>query len=161
MSSYPISTLFLARQQYNLFVHRIEYTVEEEINAIIVATQNLAKTISGAATSTNASFPLVSVPLFEITGHTARSESGLEMASYTPIVTEGQRADWQAYALQEIGWIEQSRQFLTGKGADPVITGSTNTAVRPFVWQHDETGSEIPAFPSPYLPLWQVSRRYL
>ena len=151
--SHPVSRPY---QQYDLFVHRIKYTVEEESRAVVVATQNLAKTFSGAAASSNSSFPLVSVPLFEITGYTARGESGIDMAAYTPIVTELERAAWQEYALAEMGWISTSRAFLAGKGEDPGITGSTNTAVKPFVWQHDELGNEVPAFPSPYLPMWQV-----
>ena len=125
-----------------------------------MATKNIARTVSGAAASTNATFPTVTVPLFEITGYTARHEANLDMVAYTPVVTKGQRADWQRYAVENMDWIEESRMFLAGKEAEEkdVNQGatSTNTAVRPFIWQMDEFGKETPAFPSPYLPMWQV-----
>jgi len=162
VSSYTY--VFLRREQesdfeanYNLFAHRIEYSIGEESQAVVVATQNMARTISGAAASTNSSFPTVSVPLFEITGYTARHEASLEMISYTPIVTEGERTKWQSYAIDQIGWIEESRAFLGGKQGDSKGTNSTNRSVRPFIWQQDETGNAIPAYPAPYLPIWQTT----
>ena len=142
--------------QYDLFANRIEYSIVEESSAVVLATRNIARTVSGAATSTNATFPTVTVPLFEITGYTARHEGHLDMVAYTPVVTEAQRAEWQRYAIDNMDWIEQSRMFLSGKEEGGDGASSTNTAVRPFIWQMDELGQEIPAFPAPYLPMWQV-----
>jgi len=122
-----------------------------------VATQNIAATISGAAVSTNSSFPTVSVPLFEITGYMARHEASIRMISYTPLVTEQERIEWQSYANDHIGWIEESRAFLVGKQDTAKGTNSNNISVRPFIWQHDGTGSEIAAYPGPYLPVWQTT----
>ena len=144
--------------QYKLFANRIEYAVAEGIEAVVLATRNIAKTVSGAAKSTESSFPNVTVPLFEITGYTARHEAHLDMVAYTPVVTETQRAAWQSYSADNIGWVAQSRLFLEGKEADEAsFTSSTSTAVRPFIWQMNEMGEKISAFPSPYLPIWQVS----
>ena len=138
-------------------MHRIEVAIREESRAVVVASQNMARTFSGAGTSTNSSFPLVSVPLFEIARYTARHEADIEMMTYTPVLSEGMRNEWQRYSADNSGWIEESRQFLGGKEDEKHRAESTNTAVRSYVWQMDEVGRAIPAFPSPYLPIWQVS----
>lgn len=143
--------------QFELFAHRIEYAVLEGSGAVATATKNIARTVSGAAASTNSSFPNVTVPFFEITGYTARHEAYLNMVAYTPVVTESERAAWQAYAVDNMDWIEQSRMFLGGKPDDMGHASSTNMAVRPFIWQKDEVGQVGPAFPSPYLPIWQTT----
>ena len=140
-------------EQYNLFAARIEYAMYEESEAVALATQNIATTMSGAASSGDSTFPLVSLPLFEINGYTARSESTLELAFYTPLVTGSQKERWQSYAVDEMGWIKESREFLIGKGIE---MNSTNTATNPFIWEFDERGTRIASRESPYLPLWQV-----
>ena len=128
----------------------------EGSSAVVTATQNIAKTVSGATASTNSTFPNVTVPFFEITGYTARHEANLDVVTYTPVVTESERAAWQTYAVDNLDWIQESRMFLGGKPDDMDHASSTNMAVRPFIWQRDEVGRAGPAFPSPYLPIWQV-----
>lgn len=125
---------------------------------MVTATQNIAKTISGAATSTNSTFPLVTVPLIEISGYTGRHEAYVDMFAYSPIVSEAARVQWQDYAVEHMDWVVESRTFLQGKGDDSVPTSSTNTAMRDFIWQaNDDDTAIIPSTSSPYLPMWQIS----
>jgi hypothetical protein len=136
-----------------LFVTRIQYAIESETEAVALATQNIATTISGAAKSTNATFPFVTQPLFEINGYTARSESTLEIGVYTPTVVESQKDQWQSYAVNKIDWIDESRAFLKDKGIE---TDSATNEAHPVIWEIDSTGTRVPSIQGPYLPIWLV-----
>lgn len=95
--------------------------------------------------------------MIEIAGYTARHEAGVDMFCYTPIVTERNRAQWQLYAMEFIGWLNEGRGFLQGKGDESTLIRSTKTSIRDFIWQVGQDGSEGHAFPAPYLPVWQTS----
>jgi hypothetical protein len=142
-------------------VHTVQYSVNKESHDVALATRTIARTISGAATSTDSTgFPFVRAPLFEIIGYTARQEApSVDLFTFTPIVVISQRPEWESFSMRHADWIEESRAFLAGKGAATSLSeeGEGNS-ITPYIWETDAQGNSIPAPPSPFkLPIWQVS----
>jgi hypothetical protein len=109
--------------------------------------------ISSSARHDNATWPLFTLPDFELFGQDARKLSGALLLAFTPLVTNSTRGAWEKYSVNNQGWIQEgldvlgktASQSLSTRGISPDIYKKTTRAFVP------ET--ELPQ----YSPVWQLS----
>jgi hypothetical protein len=146
-----------AENNYFSFAHTIEDASQFHITNMNLAFKNLGEIITTAAQATNASFPFVTVPKFEVYGRHARLQSGIETFTFNPFITDETRAAWQAYSIQNQGWLKESRDIFLG-GDEGNHQDYIDGPITPIIWQRQADGSPIPTpGPDTYAPVWQVS----
>lgn len=109
----------------------------------------MAGVISATASSQNATFPFFTFKTFEVEGVHTREDGGFEYLAYAPIVDAGQLGQWEAYSLENQGWIQDSRTMglaRTTLASENFVQTGINPEIHP---REDDLG--------PYLPLWQQS----
>lgn len=146
--------------QYALFTDTIRDTASTYVNDIHVVFDGLAETITGAANTSGATFPFVTVPMFEVQGEHSRKATGIEAVTFAPLVSEEQREGWEAYAWKNQGWLDESRSI--GHSSGDILQNSQHmeTPISAMLYQHENLEppySQIPAVDSPFLPAWHVS----
>lgn len=121
------------------------------MKSIFDASQGLAGSITIAAAEQNSSFPFVTVPFFEAKAQQAREQSGIESFSYCPIITEENRFQWSSYAMDNKGWIENSRAASGGES-------ESEAEIHPFLWTISDGYKVVEsAGNGPFASLWQTS----
>jgi hypothetical protein len=133
------------------------------------ASRNLAQTITSFALVRNQTFPFVTISAFETLARHARQQSGvIDSVVYSPLVSDDQRSEWEAYSQANQGWILHSQaQFASSLDTD-VLTPGAGTSVYlsdniepivPYIWGElsgqDRIAKEQGA--GPYLPFWMSS----
>jgi hypothetical protein len=121
--------------------------------------QFLSDTIASSATTSNQSFPFVTVPLFEVYGDTARIQSGFESVTYTPLVLEQEVSGWINYSLANQNWLLESRAIVVAQqNVTQQVVSAKNGSIPAHVYQFNINGSLITSLPpGPYAPTWQTS----
>jgi hypothetical protein len=169
----PLSlSLLLSNPKYYNFANTIRDVSQHRIKNTITAFIELSVTITAYALQSNATFPFVTMPMFEVSGQQARLKSGVELFAYCPIVSQAQKASWENYTVQDNvqDWIAYSREiYLSSDFAQPGTTYARDvnaTAVAPYIWQYDTTASSetspehqqssLSSMEPPYAPTWQV-----
>lgn len=85
--------------------------------------------------STNASWPNVTIPDFDIHGSHLRILTQVLSVSFAPIVTQGDRPGWEAYAL---------------------LNAQPDSNVRPTIFSIQDGEVESVIGPGPFVPLWEM-----
>jgi len=73
--------------------------------------QQLSAAVTSRAQGMNADFPFVTMPRYEIAAGHADGLGGVMFAAFAPLVTSDQRIEWEAYAQENIGWIDESERL--------------------------------------------------
>jgi class 3 adenylate cyclase len=116
------------------------------------------------AIETDAEWPLVDIPHFELRGRLNNELSKALMISYSPLVTSNNRASWEDYAFAEQGWIQKgidlSPNLHEGFISDDFKVANISKDI--FRFSDGETG--LPVLqdhhganfgPGHYAPVWQ------
>jgi hypothetical protein len=96
----------------------------------------------------SASFPFITMPLFETNAGHLREEENVEVIAFHPLVRHIERADWEAYSVQEQGWIGQARAINTSPHInDNGIQNDVyyDEGFTPFIQETNEWGFKIHA----------------
>ncbi|KAL7562532.1 hypothetical protein ACA910_008238 [Epithemia clementina (nom. ined.)] len=146
---------------YNLFAVRTKATSEEYMQNLVLSFEEFSGLITNAALLSSATFPLVTVPNFEVLGYHARVVTGVEMVMFTPIVNAKNVDDWNKYSVENKGWIKAGRDYLRSlpENEDPVlgIGDEESTDISPYIWRLDALENPVAASPPPHVPVWQTS----
>jgi hypothetical protein len=159
--------IFLKRQEdsnykdsYSAFANTIRNSVRVHKRDLFMTMRGCSDSISGAAIATNSEFPFVTVPTFEIFGHSVRQQSGAEVLVFTPKVEADELTRWQEYATANEGWYEESKQLaVSSSGSSLVVSDFEPGNISSIIYDPsaDEEGENlIPASP-PFYPIWQFS----
>lgn len=152
--------------QYFLFTHTIRDASQFHIVNMHQAVRALSETITASAWSLpNASFPLVTTPVFEVHGDHARVQSGIELIVYTPLVKAAEQAAWNVYSVENQGWIEESRDIVAessdtdGEVVRDSFTIVQNTPIPEEIWEYAADGTTPIASEGrgPFCPVWTMS----
>jgi hypothetical protein len=115
----------------------------------------------------NTTWPLFTVPDFEVQAATARNDSQALMIAYLPLITDAQRTEWERYSIENQGWIQESNGD----------TSSSAEQIRDQIWTYppkdrrrlssgcnhgmrrmEEREPIVEVIGSgPFSPVWQVS----
>lgn len=108
----------------------------------------LSNAITSQALSTNASWPLVSLPHFDIRStESFEKYAGAELVIFAPLVSRGQKSAWEEYSVQHQGWIEED---LFYRGLRYVKPGNIPDQIYPLFAELEDFSNDF------YVPVWQV-----
>jgi hypothetical protein len=147
---------------YTSFADTIRNAVQIHKRDLFLTIRGCSDSISGAAIATNSEFPFVTVPTFEIFGHSVRQQSGAEAIVYTPKVEVDELTRWQEYATVNEGWYEESKMLALSSGDNTLVQSDYvlgNISAVIYDPSQDQSGNLIAAPPAnpPFYPMWQVS----
>lgn len=119
--------------------------------------QLFAESITRVSLASNSTFPFETRPFpfvtladFEEQGASLRSSSGAEVVIYAPLIATEQKQDFEAYAVENQGWIDASRAYaVANESLSPNIY--VNGSIPSLIFGPGQ--SEI----GPFLPIWQLT----
>jgi hypothetical protein len=143
------------------------------------AINSMATAITSHALDTKQTFPLVTIPHFEIKGSDIRVQANAAIIHWMPLVTDDTRVAWEEYALAKRSQIDEGFQedakLRVNQDSEFDVTNATSTDDRmlqqsqqetilddgtgyhPSIWSVGSITSkgDEPEGSGPYLPLWQ------
>jgi hypothetical protein len=148
---------------YYSFANTIGDAAEVHEHNLFKAMRSCSNSMSVAASTTNSTFPFVTVPAFEVLAESVRQQSGSELLLFTPKVEVGEVTRWNEYATANEGWYEESKQLAVASSEGSLVQSDfAPGSPLPFIFEatFDENGipSVMPAVNEPpFYPIWQVS----
>jgi hypothetical protein len=147
------------KDNYDEFANTIRNSVQVHKRDLFLTMRSCSNSISGAAIATNSEFPFVTVPTFEIFGHSVRQQSGAEVIIFTPKVEADDLTRWEEYATANEGWYEQSKQLAVYSSESSAVLSDFETGnISAVIYDPPDSDNEdiSPASP-PFYPMWQFS----
>ena len=144
-----------------MFSNTIQDVAQFHAKNMFLAMDMCGQAITSAAIATNATFPFVTVPNFEVLGAATRAQSGIEMLLWQPILVNDKTTEkWIDYSLQNQGWVNESRALAIKnaeqQGSNNVTSSSANyiyNSIPDFIWDRDENLVMRPTVAEPsYIP---------
>jgi hypothetical protein len=125
--------------------------IGRSIEGTLVALDTFQTTIASEARSTGQRWPFVTVPDFSARATKTRLQSDGFSISYSVLVKREQKSEWEAYAHNRSGWVNESMQI---QEHSPYYYGPVmyEYNVSDVIWTDTYYETE-PAF---YLPSWQT-----
>jgi hypothetical protein len=125
--------------------------IGRSIENTLVNLDTFQTTIASEAKATGQRWPFVTVPDFAVRGTKIRMQSDGYSISYSVLVTRGQKSEWEAYALNHSGWVNESMAF---QERSPNYYGPVmyNHTISEVIWGDYAQESEQDVF----LPNWQT-----
>jgi class 3 adenylate cyclase len=139
---------------------------QKEVQLKLGAIDGLALDLSSYARGTNSTWPLVTLPDFDMRGESTKSLADALSIMLLPVVTEETRTSWEDYSVNHQDWIPQEAMHVA-KEAMQVAKEPDQIAL--VARRQQEVGQQqgIPSEifngngtvhgPGPFLPLWQMS----
>jgi len=142
-------------------------SIHDRAKALTDSLTVLGDIVTSYAMDTNSEWPFITLPRFEDRIASVRKSSTLEVLGLSPVVHTMQREEWEAYSLQEQGWIRES--YLTTLQESPINAENSNEtmtsadistlnfSISPTI--SISAGDEFITHPTkgPYVPIWQMS----
>lgn len=183
---------FVRHEEQNEFKNQFldyadEIVDQSKNNAIssLAVLESLSKTVTSLAMFANESWPLISLPHFEIRASDYLDISGAQQIAFAPIVQEEEREPWEAYTTAHQDWIQDGLDLeyeLVMSRQEPEIEAEASSSIdentevatpgtnmngfasigkaqpiQETVWAYEEK-THRPATATnkgPYIPLWQ------
>jgi len=158
-----LTAVFSQHPQYTHFTHSIQDASERQFHEMQLGFCDMAETITTAAINNDEDFPFVRVKLFEVPAKQTRELTGIEMFSWNPFVTEGQREAWYNFTQAEQGWYDESKEIVIND-SDTLLTATSYSpgTMHPYIWRSTveadgSRGNEEVPKGGPFAPIWQMS----
>jgi hypothetical protein len=164
---------------YQVNAERIIESFHDAVVRRLGAINSMATAITSHALDTKQTFPLVTIPHFEIKGSDLRVQADAAIIHWMPLVTDDTRVAWEEYALAKRSQVDEGfQEDAKRREKQDVEFGLTNTnttddrmlqqsqqetilddgtGYHPSIWTIGATKPEgdEPEGSGPYLPLWQ------
>ena len=125
---------------------------KHELQSVVHATENLATTIMSHVIDTRSVWPEIVVPHFELQGMGLSQLARVQQLTIVPLVDIDHLEQWEEFALENHGWIQEGVNARHGNESAPVEDITT------FVYRLDGN-SVVPqtalGIDGKYAPLWQ------
>jgi hypothetical protein len=165
--------------EYQANAERIIESFHDAVARRLGAIHSMATAVTSYALDTKQTFPLVTIPHFEIRGSDLRIQADAAIIHWMPLVTDETRVDWEEYALANRYQIDESfqedarrREQQDDELGLPNTTGTSDqmlqhsqqetilddgTGYHPSIWSNGAISpiGDVPAGSGPFLPLWQ------
>jgi hypothetical protein len=171
-ASISVAMWFLLSQQqestyqaaYAVVTRNIKSSSTEQVLKLHESMKALSDIFTATAIAENLTWPFVAVTRepFEILGHQARLQSGVEFIMIAPFVSEAQRGDWVAFSVENGWWYDQSkvivemlsdspepREYAPGSMAQEIIGSAGLSPVLNGTMKHCPIWQSSPP---PYIP---------
>lgn len=96
--------------EYEMFAAKILKSFQQTVSLKVQAMEELSVTFTSYARGTGATFPNVTLPDFEIRGTNTRILADAEMITYSPLVTDENREQWEEYVRTNRGHFDEARR---------------------------------------------------
>jgi class 3 adenylate cyclase len=136
--------------KFNFFAKAISDSTEIKANRKFSSLRGLSKSITSYSMSAGRSWPLVSFPDFETQTSEVSNLSEAELIAFAPIVSKNEKSNWEAFAVENQGWIQEG---LDVQGLSDVSPGEIAGELYPF---SDEV--DMAQDPEVLVPLWQIGK---
>jgi hypothetical protein len=159
---------------YQANAERIMASFHDAVVGRLGAINSMATAITSHALDTKQTFPLVTIPHFEIRGSDLRVQADAPIIHWMPLVTDDTRVAWEDYALANRHQISKSfQEDSKQREAQDDAFGFTNTTstrmlqqetiledgtgYHPRIWSNGAVTpkQDEPEGSGPYLPIWQ------
>ena len=131
--------------QFRRYANEVDAVANSNVNNIFGIIHALSTALTSHARAEGKTWPNVSLSNFDIRASEFEGLTGVEMIAFTPLVTAGARAGWEAYAQANQGWVEDDWSYRN----ESVDAG----AISPRIFY--DGPQAIPA-ESITFPLWQT-----
>eukprot|EP00934_Nitzschia_sp_Nitz4_P002763 Nitzschia sp. Nitz4//scaffold207_size38617//10//3538//NITZ4_007669-RA/size38617-snap-gene-0.0-mRNA-1//1//CDS//3329541587//2753//frame0 len=126
-----------------------QFRMEDDFSSM----DNMALALTSYASASEATWPYVTMPAFEVQASTLRGRLNSEWVSLVTLVEEDDRQAWEDYSVEEQKWISESLEY-----ADEEDFGNS---IVPYIFRIDkETGESYRDNVEPngfYAPIWQIT----
>jgi class 3 adenylate cyclase len=137
----------------------------EKVQRKLGAIDGLALDLSSYARGTNVTWPLVTLPDFDLRGGSTRSLADALSIMLLPVVTEETRASWEDYSVNHQDWIPQEAMDADLNNAKQPEQIARVARRQQEMMGHQQQGIPGEIFngngtvhgSGPFLPLWQMS----
>lgn len=123
-----------------------------EVNNALVSVDSMSHTIASYTEATNAMWPFVAIPHFEVSGHDATQMTSIVSVTFSPLVVEQHRDAYEVFTMYNQGWITDGMKYSPGTSdtVDPLGIPSK-------IYYLDESGNPRvqQGINGPFLPRWQ------
>lgn len=125
----------------------------------MIATENMAETITAASRHENNDFPFIALSSFEVLGSQTRSLTKNDVMMWIPFVKEYQRDEWSTFTAAEIGWYNESAEIIHTDVNHMNDTFNYDDEIRTYIWEAHPIVDKAPqGYPTSILaPLWESS----
>jgi hypothetical protein len=162
--------VFVLTTQYNGLVASIFSLVLLQVQFNFALMQQMSASVTASALMTEAIFPNLTQPYFEISGGYTHGMGGLMAVAFAPLVKAERESEWVEYSIANQGWIEESKRLkeIHPGHQDPLHDTIQDhehhrmlqsEPVTPFIWRWED-GKRVPETGLPgqvFAPLWQVT----
>ena len=150
------------QESYASFANTIRNSVRIHNRDLYSTMRSCSDSITGSAIATNSEFPFVTVPTFEILGHSVRQQSGAELIVFAPKVKTDELTRWEEYAIANEGWYEDSKQLAVASTESTSVLadyapGNITTFVYDASVEANGNLNPTPIENGPFYPMWQFS----
>jgi hypothetical protein len=164
---------------YQANAERIIESFHDAVVGRLGAINSMATAITSYALDTKQTFPLVTIPHFEIKGSDLRVQANAAVINWMPLVTDDTRVAWEEYALAQRSQVDEAFQEdakrRVKQDSEFGLANATSTDDRmlqqsqqetilddgtgyhPSIWSNGaiRPRGDEPERSGPYLPLWQ------
>ena len=111
--------------EYDMFATKILKSFQQTVFLKVQAMEELSVTFTSYARGTGATFPNVTLPDFEIRGTNTLILADAEMITYSPLVTDKNRDQWEEYVRTNRGHFDET--IVDQSTAQDGYVNDTNT----------------------------------
>jgi len=152
--------------KFHDYALEMESLIHDEARNSLLTMNNFAMGITSESLSRHVTWPFMTIPHLEVRGTRLNELSHNLMMSFSPLVAQDEREDWEVYTQDMQGWIQEGldydtewitanrrsrRQLLDTNISSTIHRGSLDSA------KQDPNPARFPEEgPGPYLPVWQL-----
>jgi cytoskeletal protein RodZ len=118
--------------QYYSFCDLILESTQASSERLLTSVQSFSDSITTYTVATDATWPFVTVPNFEILGFKSNQISRALSLTFSPLVSSNDLGTWEEYANSSHGWLDQGlqAQSLLSSSSSAVVTAPGGATVR-------------------------------
>ena len=145
-------------EQFRTFADEIVDMSNTNAENIFGQVNNLATTITSYSSSSNRTWPNVTLPHFDLRAREAEDLSGIELIIFMPVVTESEKLGWEDYAWKHQTWIDEDLKYQRYNVSHP---GNITRNVYPYTGDGSidtpNSGRTLTTYDETfYTPIWQL-----
>jgi hypothetical protein len=134
--------------------------VDSQLARKISAVDSLRIAVTSHALNTNASWPFVTIPDFDLRAESARDLGDILSLSLHPLVSLDDREEWEQYSVDNIDWLRQAklRQSTAARElSDKLEPANFTRGFSKEIYRFDSNDEVVivDQTTGPYLPTWQ------